>query len=112
MLRPPPLTLFRLVLLSLLVLAAPAAADALDAQCRQSLAAASAGIQATDAQVKSARGTGDESCVAYRRHFLEVVKARAVAALCATGAARAQDLGRLDSTVEHINSMIAERCGS
>ena len=72
--------------------------------------AASAGIEATRAQVATVRG--DERCVAYRRHFLEVVKARAVAARCTSGVERAQDLGRLDSTVEEINSLIAEGCGS
>jgi hypothetical protein len=111
MLRRPP-ALRRFALAALLALAAPAPAGTLDQQCRQSLAAASAGMQASGAQVNTVRDKGEESCVAVRRHFLEVVKARAVAALCTTGAERTQDLGRLDGTVEQINGMIAERCGS
>jgi hypothetical protein len=42
--------------------------------------------------------------------LLEVVKARAVTALCKTGAERERDLGRLDADVEHINEAIASRC--
>jgi hypothetical protein len=111
MFRLPPI-LHRFALVILLALIAPAAAGAVDTQCRQGLAAASTGMESALAQVKTVRGNGDESCVAYRRHFREVVKARAVAALCTSGAERAQDLGKFDNAVEHINSMIAERCGS
>jgi hypothetical protein len=93
-------------------LAAPVTAGAADMQCRQNLASASTGIEAALAQVKGAPGNAAESCVVYRRHFLEAVKARAVAALCTTAAERAQDLGRFDNAVEHINNVIAERCGS
>ena len=93
-----------------LVLAAPAFAGTPDT-CKQNLAAAFAGMDATGARLKSAR-LGDESCTAYRRHFLEVVKVRAVTAMCKSGPERDQDLGKLDSTVENINTLIAVRCGS
>lgn len=91
-------------------LATPAAAGTADT-CKHSLAAASASMDAARARVKSA-GAGDESCTAHRRHFLEVVKARAVIALCKNGSERDQDLGRLDGTVEDINGVIAARCGN
>jgi hypothetical protein len=79
--------------------------------CKQNLAVASASMEATRARLKTARA-GDESCVAYRRHFLELVKARAVTAQCKNGSEREQDLGKLDGAVEDINGMIAARCGS
>jgi hypothetical protein len=79
--------------------------------CKQNLAVASASMEATRARLKTARA-GEESCNAYRRHFLEVVKARAVTAQCKNGSEREQDLGKLDGAVEDINGMIAARCGS
>lgn len=53
---------------------------------------------------------GPETCTAAQRYFLEVVKARAVAALCKSGADRERELGRLDADVEHINGVIAVGC--
>jgi hypothetical protein len=91
-------------------IAAPAAAGTADT-CKQSLAAASASMDAARVRAKSA-GAGDEFCAAYRRHFLELVKARAVTAQCKNGSERDQDLGKLDGAVEDINGVIAARCGS
>ena len=54
---------------------------------------------------------GTEACSATRLYFLEVVKARAVTALCKSGPERDRDLGRLDADVETINSAIAASCG-
>ena len=48
--------------------------------------------------------------MATRLYFLEVVKARAVAALCKTGPEREREIGRLDADVEHANEAIAARC--
>lgn len=45
-----------------------------------------------------------------RLYFLELVKARAVTALCKNGAERDRDLGRFDADVEHTNEAIAARC--
>ena len=45
-----------------------------------------------------------------RLHFLELVKARAVTALCKAGAQRDRDLDHLDADVAHINDAIAKRC--
>jgi hypothetical protein len=42
--------------------------------------------------------------------FLEVVKARAVTALCKSGTERERDLGRFDVDVAHANEAIAARC--
>jgi hypothetical protein len=102
---------FALALTSALAvsLAAPAAASTAD-MCKHNLAAASASMDAARVRAKSA-GRGEESCAAYRRHFLETVKARAVTAMCKNGSEREQDLGKLDGAVENINSMIAATCG-
>ena len=51
--------------------------------------------------------SGRETCSATQLYFLEVVKARAVTALCKNGVDRERDLGRLDADVEHINEAIA-----
>ena len=50
------------------------------------------------------------ACFAISRQ-VEVVKARAVTALCKSGPERERELGRLDADVEHINEAIAARCG-
>jgi hypothetical protein len=101
-----------LALASILALSmtAPAAAGTTDT-CKHSLAAAFASMDAARARAKSA-GAGDESCTAHRHHFLEVVKARAVTALCKNGSERDHDLGKLDGAVENLNGVIAARCGS
>jgi len=51
-----------------------------------------------------------EICTATRLYFLEVVKARAVAAQCKSGTERERDLGRFDVDVAHANEAIAARC--
>lgn len=72
---------------------------------------ASASIAAMQARVKRLAATkGPEVCAATRLYFLELVKARAVAALCKNGPDRARELGRFDADVEHINEVIAARC--
>jgi hypothetical protein len=107
MLRPVALAQMAMLVILFTVPAAASTADI----CKQSLAAASASMDAARVRAKSA-AAGEEFCAAYRRHFLEVVKARAVAAQCKTGSERDQDLGRLDGAVEDINGVIAARCGS
>ena len=49
-------------------------------------------------------------CTATRLYFLEIVKARAVTALCKNGPERERELGRFDTDMEHINEAIAARC--
>jgi hypothetical protein len=98
---------------ALALLAAPAtpAAPVEPPGCERHLADASAGVTAMQSRVKhSASVQGPEICTATRLYFLEVVKARAVAALCKTGPERERELGRLDADVEHANEAIAARC--
>ncbi len=80
--------------------------------CGRNLADANAGVTTLQARVKSlGAARGPEICNATHLYFLEVVKARAVTALCKTGPERERELGRLDADVEHINEAIAARCG-
>ncbi len=65
-------------------------------------------VTVLQAPVKAAHGT--EACAATRLYFLEVVKARAITAMCKNRPERERELGRLDADVETINSSIAARC--
>lgn len=79
--------------------------------CEHNLADAAAGVAAQQARVKRLGAAhGVEACSATRLYFLEVVKARAVTALCKNGPERERDLGRLDADVENINNAIAASC--
>ena len=79
--------------------------------CDRNLADASAGVAALQARIKSINAArGPEICNATRLYFLEVVKARAVTAVCKTGPDRERDLVRLDADVEQLNEAIAARC--
>ena len=93
----------------LALLAAPAQPAPLQRPgCDRNLADAAANVTSLQARAQAARGT--ETCAATRLYFLEVVKARAVTALCKSGPERERDLGRLDADVENINNTIAARC--
>jgi len=79
--------------------------------CDRNLAAASASVAAMHARISSLTGAGrSETCKATQLLFLEVVKARAVTALCKGGSERERDLGRLDTDVANINEAIATGC--
>lgn len=79
--------------------------------CDRNQAAASASVVAMQARIKSLNGVDrSEICTATRLYFLEVVKARAVTALCKSGTERERDLGRFDADVAHANEAIAARC--
>jgi hypothetical protein len=97
---------------ALALLAAPAARPepAIPPGCDRSLADATANV----ATMKAIRGlgavAGPDTCTSTRLYFLELVKARAVTALCKNGAERDRDLGRFDADVEHTNEAIAARC--
>ena len=79
--------------------------------CNRNLADATANVAAMQARVKSLGAmAGTETCTATRLYFLELVKARAVTALCKNGAERDRDLGRFDADVDHTNEAIAARC--
>ena len=79
--------------------------------CDRNLADASTNVAAMQARVKGIEPKeGKEICTATRLYFLEVVKARAVTALCKSGPERERELGRFDADVEHLNDAIAARC--
>ena len=79
--------------------------------CDRNLADASASVAAMQTRIKSLSGVDrSEICTATRLYFLEVVKARAVTALCKSGTERERDLGRFDVDVAHANEAIAARC--
>jgi len=94
-------------------LALPASAGMRDTPlCKVELAASSASLGQSSQRVQRVGSAKtDEACTAYQSYFLEVVKARTLAAQCKTGPEREQDLGRLDRSVEQANNAIAERCG-
>jgi len=103
-----------LTLLTLLpVLASPAAAGMRDTEaCKREVATTYASLDASANEVQSTmKGKREDSCLAYRRHFVDIVKARAAAVQCKTGDERVNDIGRLDGAVEQVNAGIAERCG-
>jgi hypothetical protein len=94
---------------ALALLAAPARPAPLERPgCERKLADAVANVTVLQARAKAAHGP--EACAAARLYFLELVKARAMTALCKSGPERERDLGRLDADVENINSAIAARC--
>lgn len=95
------------------MLASPAMAGIRDTEaCKREVAATYASLDASANQVQTTmKGKREDSCLAYRRHFVDIVKARAAAAQCKTGEERTNDLGRLDGAVEQVNAGIAERCG-
>jgi hypothetical protein len=100
-------------LITMAVLAAPPARQ--DAPhlpgCDRNLADASAGVAAMQARIKSLSGVDrSEICTATRLYFLEVVKARAVTALCKSGTERERELGRFEVDVDDANEAIAARC--
>lgn len=99
--------------LALALLAAPPAVPApLQLPgCDRNLADASTNVAAMQARTKGIEPKeGKEICTATRLYFLEVVKARAVTALCKSGPERERELGRFDADVEHLNEAIAARC--
>jgi len=95
-----------------LLAAPPAEPAAFQPQgCLQSLEVASARVAASQARVQKlgAKDSAD-MCKQTRLHFLEIVKARAVASLCEQGPDRERALGRFDANVSQINQRIAVAC--
>jgi len=92
------------------LMAAPARPAPLPpAACAHDLADANAGAAAMHARMQAA-AKSSAACDATRLYFLELVKTRAVTAVCTTGVQRARALGRLDSDVERLNRDIATTC--
>jgi hypothetical protein len=95
-----------------LLAAPPARPAAFQPQgCPHNLQAANARVAAFQAQVREP-GAADRAdmCKQTRLYFLEVVKARAMTALCAQGPDRERALGRFDANVSQINERIAVAC--
>jgi hypothetical protein len=94
--------------------AAPAPANAVETPlCQTYLTTAVASMQASQTRLQSLRGkAGGDLCTITRSHYLEVVKTRAVMALCKSGTDRSQDVGRLDAAIEELDDVIASRCSS
>ena len=90
------------------LLASPAQPATLEPGCDRNLADAHTNVTTLQARMKAAHGA--EVCPTTRLYFLEVVKARAVTALCKSGPDRDRELGRLDADVESLNEAIAARC--
>jgi hypothetical protein len=104
--------LAKAVILVALLAATSAAAGTIDnPRCKRELAAVLATVdEAARARPGGVRA-GEAACTAYRTQFLSLVKARAVVAACKTGVDRDQEIGRLDGSVEDINTFIAQSCG-
>jgi len=98
--------------MAVLAAAAPAPSEAPQLpNCERDISAASAGVAAMQARLKSLGGVDEsEICTATRLYFLEVVKARAVTALCKSGIERDREIDRLNADVDHANEAIAARC--
>ncbi len=95
---------------ALAFMAAPARPQPLERPgCERNLADATANVAIWQERAKRA-ARGADACFATKLYFLEVVKARAVIALCKSGTERDRDLGRLDANVETINNAIAASC--
>jgi hypothetical protein len=79
--------------------------------CNRNLSDAGTNVAAMQTRLKGLDAKeGKDVCTATRLYFLEVVKARAITALCKSGPERERELGRFDADVEHINEAIAARC--
>jgi hypothetical protein len=78
--------------------------------CDRNLADAGTNVAAMQARLKGLDAKEGKESAARHGYFLEVVKARAVTALCKSGPERERELGRFDADVEHINEAIAARC--
>jgi len=105
-----PIVLLALVLAALALIAVtPARSAPLEpAGCARTLSESTAQLEALKVQLK---GVGAANrCSVTRLYFLEAVKARAIAALCKSGAERDRELARLDADVETINRAIASGC--
>jgi hypothetical protein len=98
--------------LALAFMAAPARPQPLERPgCERNLADAMANVAIWQERVKRlGHAHSAEACSATKLYFLEVVKARAVTALCKSGTERDRDLIRLDADVETINNAIAASC--
>jgi hypothetical protein len=99
-----------LILVPLLAATSAAAGTIDNPRCKRELAGVSATVDEAARLKPASVRSGEIACTTYRTQFLNLVKARAVVAACKTGADRDQEVGRLDGSVEDINTIIAQRC--
>ena len=94
------------------LLAAPARPSPLpQTSCQRHLAVASASLAAMPARMRHlATLERADACSATQLYFMELVKARAIIAVCKRGPERERTLGRFDADVERINNAIAADC--
>ena len=79
--------------------------------CERAVQDADASVAALQARLhKVAAGDSTQMCQLTRLYFLEMVKARAVTALCRHGSERQRLLGNFDADVDTINNSIAKLC--
>ena len=79
--------------------------------CKRNLQVASTGVSETMGRLSdSAKANADEKCAKYRQHFLVLVRARAIFAVCKGGPDRDANIVRLDGTIDNLNGVIAESC--
>jgi hypothetical protein len=105
------ISLTLLTTFTLALLMAPARPATLERPgCEQNLAQATSDLRDMQTRMSRSGGRGPSACATTRLYFLEVVKTRAMIALCNTGPDRERELGRLDADVEHANGAIASSC--
>ncbi len=94
------------------LLASPARpAPLVQTTCQRHLADASASLAAMPVRMRHlASLERADACSASRLYFMELVKVRAVTAVCKRGPEQERVLGRLDADVERINDAIAKSC--
>jgi hypothetical protein len=94
------------------LLAAPARPAPLpQTRCQRHLADANASLAAMPLRMRHlATLERADACSASRLYFMELVKARAITAVCKSGSERERALGRFDTDVERINNAIAASC--
>jgi hypothetical protein len=107
-----PRLIFLPVMLAIAAGSLPVAADPMeDFGCNRDLRVASTGVSDVISQLDSrAKAVGDEKCAKYRQHFLVLVRARSLFAMCQSGSACDANVVRLDGTIDQINGAIAESC--
>lgn len=78
--------------------------------CQLALQNANASVAAAQLRIHKVGADSVQLCRLTRLYFLEMVKARAVTALCRHGSERERALGHFDADVSRINDSIATQC--
>lgn len=79
--------------------------------CKHHVRVASSGVSEAMGRLSdSAKASDDQRCANYRQHFLVLVRARAIFAVCKSGPDRDASIVKLDGTIDNVNGAIAESC--